>query len=179
MGFLSLVSAKRRLPIPSTTGVDHQPQLIDETVVEQCVQELEAAGDDDVPGYVLLQSPSLTYHVALKHRGVVPSGMLEGRGDDVLGLAVQPVRQGASPGWPPRSQELVGASTQQHGLGTQRLVERDLGCFFTAPVADTPDPTAVPEALVTGRVLDDTIQRYVFADDDLSHFGSLIVAAVG
>src|SRR5207249_6590217 len=143
------------------------------------VQELEAASDDDVAGYVLLESRSLTHHVALEHRGVVPSGMLKGRGDGVLGLAVQPVRQGASPGWPPRSQEVVGASTQQHGLGSQHLVERDLRYFFTAPFADTPDPTAMPEALVTGRVLDDAIERYVFADDDLSHFGSLLVAAVG
>src|SRR5438034_6143794 len=98
--------------------------------------------------------------------------MLEGRGDDVLGLAVQPVRQGAGPGWPSRSQELVGASTQQHGLCFQCLVERDLGYLFTAPFADTPDPTAMPEALVTGRVLDNAIECCVFADDDLSHFGS-------
>src|SRR6266566_7620366 len=177
-GFLVAGLGEKALADPEYDWVDHQPQLVDEIVVEQCVQELEAAGDDDVAGYVLFQSRSLTDHVALEHRRVVPSGMLEGRGDNVLGLAVQPVRQCASPGWPPRSQEFVGASTQQHGLGTQRLVERDLGCFFTAPVADTPDPTAVPEALVTGRVLDDAIERYVFADDDLSHCGSLLVAAV-
>src|SRR5206468_3983059 len=88
------------------------------------------------------------------------------------GLAVQPIRQGASPRWPSCGQELVGASTQQHGLGTQRLVERDLGCFFTTAVADATDPTAVPEPLVTGRVLDDPVERDVFGDDDLSQFGS-------
>src|SRR5206468_13088088 len=93
------------------------------------------------------------------------------------GLAVQPIRQGATPRWPSCGQELVGASTQQHGLGTQRLVERDLGCFFTTAVADTTDPTAVPEPLVTGRVLDDAVEREVFGDDDLSQFGSPFVGA--
>src|SRR5213080_2891712 len=178
-GFLVVGLGEKALAHPQYDRVDHQSQLVDEIVVEQCVHELEAAGDDDVAGYVLFQSRNLTHHVALEHRRVAPRGMLNGRGDDVLGLAVQPVRQGASPGWPPRSQELVGASTQQHGLGSQRLVERDLGYFFTAPFADTPDPTAMPEALVTGRGLDDAIERCVFADDDPSHFGSPLVAAVG
>jgi len=30
--------------------VDHQSQLVDEVVLEQRGQELEAGGDDDVPG---------------------------------------------------------------------------------------------------------------------------------
>src|ERR1043166_5399269 len=105
--------------------------------------------------------------------------MLESRGDDELGLAVQPVRQGAGPRWPPRCKELIGASTQQHGLGAQRLIERDFGCFFAARAADPPDPAPVPEALVTGRILDDTIERHVFAGDDLSHCSYLFAAGVG
>src|SRR5690349_2678996 len=33
-------------------------------------------------------------------------------------------------------------------------------------------PAAGPEAFVTGRVLDDSVERDVLARDDLSHFGS-------
>ena len=32
-------------------------------------------------------------------------------------------------------------------------------------------PAAEPEALLTGRVLDDSVERHVLADDDLSHAG--------
>jgi len=104
---------------------------------------------------------------------------LEGRGHDVLGQAVQPVRQGAGPGWPPRREELVAAAAQQHGLGAQRLVECDPGRLVAAPVADTTDPAAVPEALVAGRVLDDSVERGVLADDDLYHVGSPLAGGVG
>src|SRR6266487_51061 len=85
---------------------------------------------------------------------------------------IQPVRQFAAPGWPPRGEELVGSPTEQLGLGAQRLVEQDLGRLFTTPLTDTTDPAAAPEALRTGRVLDDCVERDVLADDDLSHSGS-------
>jgi hypothetical protein len=42
----------------------------------------------------------------------------------------------------------------------------------TEPQAlDQADPAAGPKAFVTGRVTDDSIEREVLADDDLSHFG--------
>ena len=106
------------------------------------------------------------------------AGSCEGRGHDVLGLAVQPVRQGASPGWPPRGEELVAAPAQQHGLGAQRLIERDPGRLFAAPVANPADPAAVPETFVTDRVLDNSVERDVLADDDLSHTGSPLIGVV-
>src|SRR5215217_1461361 len=87
--------------------------------------------------------------------------MFEGRGHDVLGQAVQPVRQ------------LVAPPTQQQGLGTHGLVERELAELWA--VLDQADPAAVPEAFVTGRVLDDSVERDVVAHDDLSHFGSPFV----
>jgi hypothetical protein len=46
------------------------------------------------------------------------------------------------------------------------------GRLVAAPVADTADPAAVPEALDTGRILDDSVECDVLADDDLSHVGS-------
>src|SRR2546427_6857467 len=98
--------------------------------------------------------------------------MLQSRGHDVLGDVVQPVRQFAAPGWPPRGEELVGSPTEQLSLGAQRLVEQDLGRFFATPLTDTTDPAAAPEALRAGRVLNDSVERDVLADDDLSHSGS-------
>src|SRR6266540_4367196 len=94
--------------------------------------------------------------------------MFEGRGHDVLGQAVQPVRQLATPGWPPRSEPLVAPPAQQQGLGAQRLVERELVDLWA--VLDQADPATDPEAFVTSRVLDDSVERDVLADDDLSHF---------
>src|SRR5262245_66630816 len=104
----------------------------------------------------------------------MPVGVLKGGGHDVLGFAVQPVCQGTRPRGPPRCEELVAASTQQHGLGAQRLVEQDLGRRVAPPVAYAAEPAAMPEALVTARVLDDSVDRDVLTDDDPSHCRSLL-----
>src|SRR5205823_2969034 len=95
---------------------------------------------------------------------------------DVLGQAVQSVRQLATAGWPPRGEPLVAPPTQQQSLGAQRLVERELGQLWAA--RDHADPAADPEALVTSRVLDDSIERDVVAHDDLSHSGLLSLVPV-
>src|SRR5437588_282100 len=97
--------------------------------------------------------------------------MYESGGHDVLGQAVQPVRPLATPGCPPRCEPLVAPPTQQQGLGAQRLVELDLGPRFAVLVPNLAEPAAVPEALVTGRVLADSVERDVLADHDLSHLG--------
>src|SRR5580704_9231299 len=104
----------------------------------------------------------LVQHVAAQYRRVVPGWVLEGRGHDVLGQAVQPVSQFAAPVWPPRGKPLVGASAQQEGRGGKRLVERELGKLWA--IADQADPATDPEALVTGRVLDDSVEGDVLAD---------------
>src|SRR5213080_3253622 len=82
---------------PEHDREDLQPQLVDQVVLHQRVYELEAGGDDDFPVELLLQLRDLVLHVALEDRRVVPVRILEGRGHDVLGQAVQPVRQFASP----------------------------------------------------------------------------------
>src|SRR5215468_12088696 len=102
--------------------------------------------------------------------------MLDGCGHYVLGQAVQPVRQRAAPGWPPRGEPVVAPPAQQEGLGAQRLVEREFADLWA--VLDQADPAADPEAFVTGRVLDDSVQRDVLADDDLSHFRFPFVAGL-
>src|SRR6266436_6303980 len=169
-GFLVAGLAEQPLADPEGDREDLQPQLVDQVVLDQRACELKAAGDDDVPVYVLLQRRDLVKRVALEDCRVVPGGIGEGRGHDVLGQAVQPVRQLAAARWPPRGEPLVAAPAQQEGPGGQRLVERELGKLWAIP--DQADPAADPEALVTGRVLDDSVERDVLAHDDLSHFGS-------
>src|SRR5262249_55342360 len=100
--------------------------------------------------------------------------ILERRGHDVLGHVVQPVRQFAAPRRPPRGEELVSSPTEQLRLGAQRLVEQDLGRLVATTLADTTDPAAAPEPLRTGRVLDDSVECDVLADDDPSHLGSML-----
>ena len=89
--------------------------LAGQVVLDQRAYELKAAGDDDVPVYVLLQRRDLVKHVALEDCRVVPGGFGEGRGHDVLGRAVQPVRQLAAARWPPRGEPLVASPGQQEG----------------------------------------------------------------
>jgi hypothetical protein len=45
-------------------------------------------------------------------------------------------------------------------------------------VPNLKESAAAPEALLTGRVLDDSVERDVLADHDLSHFGSTCVGVV-
>jgi len=47
------------------------------------------------------------------------------------------------------------------GLGIQRLGELDLGPRFAVLVQKLVEPAAVPDALLAGQVLDDSIERDV------------------
>jgi hypothetical protein len=79
--------------------------------------------------------------------------------------ASSPLRDGH-----PRGVPLVASPAQQEGPGGQRLAEREPGRLRA--ISDQADPAAGPEAVVTGRVLGDSVERDVLAYDDLSHFGS-------
>jgi hypothetical protein len=117
----------------------------------------------------LLQRRDLVKQVALEDRRAVPGEMFQGRGHDVLRQAVQHVRQFASPGRPPRGEPLIAPPAQQPGPGAQRHVEREL--VDLRAVLDQADPAADPQAFITGRILDDSVERDIFAHDDLSHAG--------
>jgi hypothetical protein len=72
-------------------------------------------------------------------------------------------------GWPLRGEPLVASPAKQESVGADRLVERDLAHILAG--RDQADPASAAEALVTGRILDDPVERHVLADDDLSHLG--------
>src|SRR5215831_18883817 len=172
-GLLVAGLAEEARPVAEHDGEDLQPQLVDEVVLQQGVHKPEAGGHDDFSAEALLQVGDLLENVALQDRRVVPAGIFERRGHDVLGQAVQPVCQLAAPGGPLRSEPLVAPAAQQLSLGAERLVEREL--VDLGVVLDQTDPAAAPEALVTGRVLDDAVDGDVLADHDPSHFGSPFV----
>jgi putative ABC transport system permease protein len=164
--------AEEALAGPDHDGEDEQPQLVHEVVLEQRAPELIAGVDDDVPVQLLLQPGDLLDNVALQDRHVGPRGVVEGRGHDVLGHAVQPVRPLASPGRPARPEPLVAAPAEQQGRGAQGFGIRDLGEPVDVLAARTAEPAAPPEALLAVGILHHSVERYVRADDDLSHRGS-------
>src|SRR5260370_18234872 len=65
-GFLVAGLAEQALADLEGDREDLQPQLVDQVVLDQRAYELKAAGDDDVPVYVLLQRRDLVKHVALE-----------------------------------------------------------------------------------------------------------------
>jgi hypothetical protein len=48
----------------------------------------------------------------------------------------------------------------------------DLGPLRAIRVSNPAEPAADPETLLTGRVLDDPVERHILADDDRSHVAS-------
>ena len=136
------------------------------------MREAAAAEYDDLPLQALLQLRDFGRRVAVDDRGVVPIEIFEARGHHVFRHGVHPVGQLAGSGWPPSGEDLEGPSTQQQGLRSQRLLERDLKERLEVVFPNVDEPTAVSEALLTGWILYDSIQRDVLADNDPSHHGS-------
>jgi hypothetical protein len=169
--------AEEALAGPEHDGEDDQPQLVHQVVLDQRASELVAGGDDDVSVELVLQLRDLAHHVALEDDRVAPLGILEGRGHDVLGHAVQPVRELAAPRSPAHAEELVASPAEQPRLGAQRLLERDLvpRCQVLAP--ELPEPAAQLEALGAIGVLDHSVERHILraAHDDLSHLRAPLV----
>src|ERR687897_2900930 len=80
---------EQALAVAQDDRVDHQPQLVDEPVLEQPLHERGAAVDDDVAVDLPLELLDRLTQVAAQHRCVVPLGRLQGGGHDVLGHAVE------------------------------------------------------------------------------------------
>jgi len=54
---------------------------------------------------------------------------------------------------------MTAPPAQQQGLGAQRLGVLGLAPLFAVLIPNLEEPAAVPEALLTGRVLRDSVQR--------------------
>src|SRR6266542_1507456 len=177
MGFLSLVSPKRRSPAPSTTGKIFSRSSSTRSCSISVRTSWKLAGTTISPLSSCFSFETASTASPLSTVELFQSGSSRVEDTTYLGRLFKPVRQLATPGWPPRGEPLVAPPTQQQGLGAQGLVERELVEFWA--VLDQADPAADPEALVTGRVLDDSVERDVLADHDLSHFDSPFLCPVG
>jgi hypothetical protein len=71
---------------------DGQAQLVDQVVLHQCAHERAAGVHDDLPLYLLLELGDLAHYLARQDGRIRPSGLLDRRGHDVLGQAVQTVQ---------------------------------------------------------------------------------------
>src|SRR5918999_6530666 len=96
----------------------HPPaQFVQEPLLQHGDRELaEAVLDDVLPG-ALLEALDLCDRVAADHHRVVPLGICEGRGDDVLGHRVDVVAEGvAGASRPDRREAVVGVSAHDQGM---------------------------------------------------------------
>src|SRR5215211_3763395 len=84
----SFVSPNSRLPAPATIGKTISRYSSTEAVPGQRVDESGAAVDEDVSARLLLQLRDLCRHVTGDDGRVVPRGIGQRRGDDVLRHAV-------------------------------------------------------------------------------------------
>jgi hypothetical protein len=92
--------------------------------------QLASAGDDQ-EAVALLDGGHALGQVAFQQGGVPRQRLAQGPGGDVLGHAVQPVRERAQGRVvrqlrPDRGQALVGLAAQHHRVSHQELLERDL-----------------------------------------------------
>src|SRR6266516_4060303 len=124
-GFLSLVSPKRRFPVPSTTGNTISRSSSTRSCSTSVCTSRPLPWTTMSPSFSRF-SFATSCDVAPQHGRVVPLGFLEGRGDDVLGHGVELVSELAVPRRPGGSEALVGHPPQQQGLGREGLVELEL-----------------------------------------------------
>ena len=112
--------------------VDLKVQCVDEVVLDQRLRELRAAVDDDVALVPPCELRDFFDDVAAEHGGVVPLGVLEGGGDDVLRHRVELVRQVALVVRPHGREAVVGDPTEQQRVGGHGFVQLELLSLGTA-----------------------------------------------
>src|SRR5215469_15392779 len=76
--------AEKARSIPEYHREDHEPELVDEVMLDQRVYELVTRVHQDFTADLLLQLRDLAHHVAVEGRRVGPFGILQGGGHDVL-----------------------------------------------------------------------------------------------
>jgi hypothetical protein len=163
--------AEQPLPAAEDHREHHEAQLVDEPVLEQALDELGTAVDDDLAVGLVSQPRDRLGQVALEHRRVVPLRVLQGRGDDVLRHLVEPVRELAVARRPRLGEPLVGPAAEQQRVRGHRLVELELVPLVAA--SDLEGPAAVLEVLRPARILHDPVERDELGHNDLPH-GSLL-----
>src|SRR3981081_4453183 len=107
-------------------------------MLNQRLHERGAAVDNDVAALLLPQLPDLLDEVPLQYPRVVPLGLIQGRGDDVLGHAVELVGKLAVSRWPGCGETFVRHPSQQQCLGREGFVELELVALLSAADFEAP-----------------------------------------
>jgi len=113
------------LPAPENDGVDGEPVLVDEVVVHQGVDEVRAAGDQDVPAGLLFEIGDLFGDIATEERRVRPLHLLQALGDHVFRQRIHPVREPIISGRrrPEGRPDLIGDAPQEERVYPEDLVD--------------------------------------------------------
>jgi hypothetical protein len=150
--------------------VDLEVEGVNKIVLDQRLDELRAAMNNNVAVVSLFELPDLVDDVTRENGGVVPFGVGQGLRDDVLGHDVELVRELALVVRPDGSEAVVGDPAEQKGIRVHHLVKLERVAFRAA--AEGIGPADALEALISARRLDDAVEGQVLSDDDSSHLHS-------
>ena len=111
--------AEEMLPAPQDDGEEEEPELVHEVVLEEPVDEVGAAVDEQVTLPLRLEPPDLVGQVAAKEDGVRQLGPDEGLRHDVLRNVDDPLLEppGVGTGAPERRPDLVGRPPEEQRVG--------------------------------------------------------------
>jgi hypothetical protein len=162
----------RRLAEQSLAGAehdreDHQPQLVDEVVLDQGLHELGTAVYDDVAVALLRQLRDLVDQVAGEDGRVGPGRVAQGRGHHVLRHGVERVGELPLALGPGGREALVGPPAEQQRGRAPRLVQLELVALVTTIDLERPPPVLV--VLRATRVLDHAVERDELGHHDAAH----------
>ena len=158
--------AEEMLPAPQDDGEEEEPELVHEVVLEEPVDEVGAAVDEQVTLPLRLEPPDLLGQVAAKEEGVRQLGPDKGLRHDVLRNVDDPLLEppGVGAGAPERRPDLVGRPSEEQCGGALRvLLVEALELIIADPQGPRVPPVAV--LLEPGR-LHDPVDRQEVGDHE-------------
>src|SRR6478672_9100747 len=142
----------------------HQPELVDEVVLEQRIDERAAARDQDRPFGLVPELLQPAYDVARDDRRVLPLRIGQPVRDDVLRVVVELVRERTLARRPGRREAFVRHSAEELDVSVHQLVELELVAVVAPVVLE--GPASVLVVLRAARILEDAVERDEFGDND-------------
>src|SRR5918992_2710490 len=158
-----------RLSLAEDDREHHQPQLVDEVVLEQRLHELRAPVDDELA----VELAHLFDDVALEDRRVRPLRVLERGRDHVLRHRVEPVCELPRAAGPGLGEALVGHAAEQHGVRVHGLDGLELVALVAAVEREA--PASVLEVLGAAGILDHAVEGDELGNDNSRHVRPSVV----
>src|SRR5437868_13212016 len=159
--------SEEALPLSEDYRIYHQPELVQEIMLEQSLHESGTAVNHDGPVVLLAHASDILREITAEDCRVVPMRRPQRRRDDVLGHAVELVRELSLPRRPGGGESLVGLAAEEERVRLEGFVDLELVAFV--PAIDLERPAGVLEFLASSRRFDDPIERYELGCNDPSH----------